>query len=132
MKDLLFTIMSLNFCLAVAIVLVGCGSGEDKTEGSPGINVSGDNNFVALLEESECVNFGFRFVSNFRDSTEETNVCADGSTSDDEACADCFDDEFLLEEGFLSNEGCVEERVLQGECGSEQLQEQAQAAARGE
>lgn len=131
MKELLYTIMTINFALAVSMLLVGCGGGDDDRSGSGGVQVSGDNNEVFVVDGqfSECSGVVFRFVSHFREASQEQTVCADPEV-DNGNCSECFDDGFLEENGYLSNEGCVEDRVLIGLCGSEQLQEQAQAAAR--
>lgn len=109
--------------------LVACGSGEDENT-SGGVSVNGDANqvFVVDGEFDDCSGVIFRYVSHFRDSSEEQAICS-GVDEEDGNCAECFDDNFLLENEYLSNEGCVEERVLLGLCGSEQLIEQAQAAA---
>lgn len=112
-----------------SVSLLACGSGEDDNNSS-GVSVNGDSNqvFVVDGEFDDCSGVVFRFVSHFRDSSEEQAICA-GTEGDDGNCAECFDDNFLLKNEYLSNEGCVEGRVLLGLCGSEQLQEQAQAAA---
>lgn len=111
--------------------LTSCGSDGGDQEGSGGVEVSGDNNEVFVVDGQfdNCSGVTFRFVSHFRDSSEEQTICADPEAENGN-CAECFDDAFLEENEYLSNEGCVEDRVLIGLCGSEQLQEQAQSAAR--
>ena len=123
--------MKTAIVLLLALSLVACGDDGGSQDGSGGVEVSGDNNEVFVVDGQfeDCSGVIFRFVSYMRDSTQESTICADGQ-NDDENCSDCFDDEYLINNGYKSNEGCVEDRVLKGECGSEQLIAQAQEAAR--
>jgi len=115
----------------VAGFIVGCGSdGDSDAQGSVSVNGDGNEVFVVDGQFDDCSGNFFRFITHRDSFSQEFSVCADGPGDQD--CEDCFDDEYLQANGYLSNEGCVEERVLRGECGSEQLIAQAQAAAESE
>lgn len=114
----------------IAFVIAGCGGGDDKRE-NPGtsIDVSGDGNTLTVVDSSGSECSTGLIIRHFRQSGELINEQCAGDGKD-EICGECFKPlEELVEDGFLSNEGCVEEKVLAGECGDEQAIEQAQAAA---